>query len=169
MPAIWDPGPVDGWGTFAVIAGGAAGALVGLLFVAVSIRVAVIAASPELRNRAAQTLGLFVTVLLIALLQAIPDQSLRALGAELLALAAFTVTVLSVLDRRAKAARSHQMIASALDVVTPNTVTSVLVVVASVVLLCNVQAGLYVLAAPIIVALVGGITSTWLLLVRLTD
>jgi hypothetical protein len=46
---------VDGWDTFAVIIGGAAGALVGLLFVAVSIRVTSIAASPELRNRAAQT------------------------------------------------------------------------------------------------------------------
>jgi hypothetical protein len=81
------------WGTFAVITGGAAAALTGLLFVAVSIRIEVIAASAELRNRAAQTLGLFVTVLLAASLLAIPGQSSRALGGELTALAVLTGAV----------------------------------------------------------------------------
>ena len=49
------------WSTFAVVAGGAAAGVTGLLFVAVSIRIDVIAKSQELRNRAAQTLALFVT------------------------------------------------------------------------------------------------------------
>jgi hypothetical protein len=40
-----------------MVAGGAAAGLTGLLFVAVSIRVDVIAKSQELRNRAAQILG----------------------------------------------------------------------------------------------------------------
>ena len=51
------------WDTFAAISGGAAATLTGLLFVAVSIRIASIARSQELRNRAAQTLSLFGTVL----------------------------------------------------------------------------------------------------------
>ena len=49
------------WDTFAQIIGTAAAALIGLLFVAVSIRIASIARSQELRNRAAQTLTLFGT------------------------------------------------------------------------------------------------------------
>jgi hypothetical protein len=65
-----------------------------LLFVAVSIKVDAIAASSELRNRSAQTLGLFVTVLFIAVLLAIPGQSIRVMGAELIALTAFSGTVL---------------------------------------------------------------------------
>jgi len=52
------------WDAFAVIVGGASAALLGLLFVAISIRIGVIAGSRELRNRAAQTLVLFGIVLL---------------------------------------------------------------------------------------------------------
>ena len=43
---------MENWGTFATVAGGAAAGLTGLLFVAVSIRIEVIAKSQELRNRA---------------------------------------------------------------------------------------------------------------------
>jgi hypothetical protein len=65
---------VPGWDTFAVVIGGAAGALVGALFVAVSIRIEAIAASPDFRNRAAETLTLFMTVLFVAVVLGIPDQ-----------------------------------------------------------------------------------------------
>ena len=78
------------WETFAVITGGAAAALAGLLFVAVSIRADVIARSQELRNRAAQTLTLFLAVVVIAALIAIPGQGFRTLGIELIILAAIT-------------------------------------------------------------------------------
>jgi hypothetical protein len=36
------------------------------------------------------------------------------------------------------------------------------------VLVSGVHAGLYVLVAPVFVALAGGVTSTWLLLIRTT-
>jgi hypothetical protein len=64
--------------TFAQVAGTAAAALIGLLFVAVSIRIDFIARSQELRNRAAQTLSLFGTVLLAAILIAIPARPRHA-------------------------------------------------------------------------------------------
>ena len=63
------------WSTFAQVAGTAAASLIGLLFVAVSIRIGFIARSQELRNRAAQTPSLFGTVLLTAILIAIPGQA----------------------------------------------------------------------------------------------
>ena len=78
---------MPGWDTFAVIIGGAAGALIGLLFVSVSIRIEVISASPDFRNRGAETLSLFMTVLLVAVLLGIPGQHEWELGAELLVLA----------------------------------------------------------------------------------
>jgi hypothetical protein len=160
---------VDGWDTFAVIIGGAAGALVGLLFVAVSIRVTSIAASPELRNRAAQTLSLFVTVLLTAALLGILGQPVRILGIEVVLLAGVAATVLYLLDRRATSARSQQAIARVLDAISPNTTTCALLAAAGVVLICGYHAGLYVLVAPTIAALAGGIISAWLFLVRVTD
>ncbi len=116
---------MEKWGTYATIAGGGAAGLTGLLFVAVSIRIEVIAKSQELRLRAAETLALFVTVLFVTILIAIPDQSYRLVGIELIALAVITGGGFLTLDRRAKDnpnAREvgARAIASILDAVAPN-------------------------------------------------
>jgi hypothetical protein len=73
---------VSGWGNFAVVTGAAAAALLGLLFVAVSIRVETIARSAELRNRSAQTLTLLLTGKLVGALLTVPDQRSWELGAD---------------------------------------------------------------------------------------
>jgi hypothetical protein len=160
---------LETWDAFATIAGSAAAALTGLLFVAVSIRADYIARSQELRNRAAQTLILFGTVLVLAALLAIPGQGYRTLGAELLALGVITGAGLYVLDQRAKASRSDQAIARVLEAVTPNMVTSVLLLAAGIILVLGLGAGLYVLVAPVLTALVGGVASAWLLLTKITE
>jgi hypothetical protein len=160
---------LEAWDAFATIAGSAAAALTGLLFVAVSIRADYIARSQELRNRAAQTLILFGTVLVIAVVIAIPGQGYRTLGGELLALAVIISAALYILDRRAKASRSNQAIARILEAVTPNAVTSVLMIAAGIVLVLGVHAGLYVLIAPVLAALVGGVASAWLLLTKIIE
>jgi hypothetical protein len=160
---------MEAWGTFAVIIGGAAAALIGLLFVAVSIKVDTIAASAELRNRASQTLGLFVTVLFTGSLLAIPGQTYRVLGAELIALAVLSGIVLLVLDRRASRDTKRQPLGRLLDAVAPNTVTSLLLLASALVLVSGFGAGLYVLVAPVLVALIGGVTGAWLLLIRTTQ
>jgi hypothetical protein len=160
---------LQAWDTFAEICGSAAAALTGLLFVAVSIRIAYIARSQELRNRAAQTLSLFGTVLIISVLVAIPRQAYRTLGAELVVLAVITGTGLYILDRRAKGDRSNQAIAPALEAVTPITVTSLLLLAAGIVLVLGVPAGLYVLVGPVVVALASGVASAWLFLTKITE
>jgi hypothetical protein len=116
---------LNSWSTFAEICGTASASLIGLLFVAVSIRIDLIAPSQELRNRAAQTLSLFGTVLIVAILTAVPGQPTRALGAELTALAIITAGGLIVLDRRARAHASSQAIARALELLTPTTIVSI--------------------------------------------
>ena len=160
---------MEAWDTFAEISGSAAATLTGLLFVAVSIRIAFIARSQELRNRAAQTLSLFGTVLLISVLIAIPRQAYRPLGAELVVLAVIAGTGLHILDRRAKGESSNQAIGPVLEAVTPITVTSLLLLAAGIVLVLGVHAGLYVLVGPVLVALTGGVTSAWLLLTKITE
>ncbi len=157
------------WDTFAEISGSAAATLTGLLFVAVSIRIGSIARSQELRNRAAQTLSLFGTVLIISVLIAIPGQAYHTLGAELVVLAAITGTGLYILDQRAKGDRSNQAIAPVLQAVAPNAVTSLLLLAAGIVLVLGVPAGLYVLVGSVLVALVGGVVSTWLFLTKITE
>jgi hypothetical protein len=48
-------------------------------------------------------------------------------------------------------------------------VTSLLLLAAGIVLVLGVPAGLYVLVGPVFVALVGGVTSAWLLLTKITE
>ncbi len=165
---------LEKWATFATVAGGAAAGLTGLLFVAVSIGIEVIAKSPELRNRAGETLALFVTVLFVAILISIPDQSYRLLGIERIALAVITGVGLLALDRRARVDPNTRddgahAIASILDAVAPNAVTAILTLVAGLLLVFEVHAGLDVLVLPVLVALAGGVASAWLLLTRIPE
>jgi hypothetical protein len=158
------------WQTFADLSGSAAAALAGLLFVSVSIRIDAIAPSKALRNRAAQTLVLFVNVLFVAVCLAIPEQSRKALGGELLALVAVFAAGLIFLARQARdkdGAADAPQLAGVLHAVAPNNVTLILLGVAGVLLVAGLQAGLYVLVAPVVVALGGGVISAWLLLTRL--
>jgi hypothetical protein len=162
---------LEKWSTFATVAGGAAAGLTGLLFVAVSIRIDVIAKSQELRNRAAQTLALFVTVLFIAVVLSIPDQSFRVLGVEFVALAAITGGSMLILDRRARVGPSTRdtkarAVASILDAVAPNAITSILLLIAGLLLVFGLHAGLDVSVLTVLVALAGGVTSAWLLLTK---
>ena len=160
---------MEAWDTFAEICGSAAAALTGLLFVAVSIRITYIARSQELRNRAAQTLSLFGTVLIISVLLAIPGQAYRTLGAEFVVLAVITDASLYILGRRAKGDRSRRSPLSWRLFLSPTTITSLLLLAAGTVLVLGVPAGLYVLVGPVFVALVGGVTSAWLLLTKITE
>jgi hypothetical protein len=75
---------------------------------------------------------------------------------------------LQLLDRRAKAGASTQAVARALDVVTPNTFTTLLVGVSGIVLTTDCGAGFYVLVAAVLLAVGGGVTSAWLLLTKVT-
>ena len=74
------------WLGFGEALAAVAGALTGLLFVAVSVKSEVLAASRSLSSRAAQTLVLFMTSVLIAVLLVAP-QPPAAFGSELLAVA----------------------------------------------------------------------------------
>jgi hypothetical protein len=154
--------------TVAEISGGAAATLTGLLFVAVSIRITYIASSQELRNRTAQALSLFGIVLITSILIAIPRQAYRTLGIELVVFAVIAGIGLSILDQRAKGERNNQAIAPVLEAVTPTTITSLLLA-AGIVLVLGVPSGLYVQIGPVLVALVGGVVSAWLLLTKITE
>jgi|SRR5580704_6555091 hypothetical protein len=146
----------------------AAGALAGLLFVAVSLKSDVLARSRNLSSRAAQALVLFMISVLAGLLTAAP-QPARALGAELLALAAAAGAVLVTLDRRAgQAEEAAGKAASYIERFAPNMITAALVGIAGLSLLTHFGGGLYWLLPAAVSSLVGGVTTAWLFLVRIT-
>jgi hypothetical protein len=155
------------WLSFGEALGAVAGALVGLLFVAVSVKSDVLAASRSLSSRAAQTLVLFMTSVLVAVLLVAP-QPPAALGAELLAVAAVSGAALLILDRRAGHG-SDQGVARFIERFSPNAITAVLVGVAGLTFLLNAGGGLYWLIPAAVASLLGGVVNAWLFLVKLTS
>ncbi len=152
------------WHDFGVTIGGLAGALTGLLFVAVSIKSDTLAKSRSLRSRAAQTLVLFMTSALAAILLVAP-QPRDALGGELVALAAVSGATLYVLDRRGGHDQTSR-VARYIERASPNAITQVLFGVAGVTLLISAGGGLYWLIPAAVTSLVGGVINAWLFLVR---
>ena len=144
-----------------------AGALTGLLFVALSVKGDVLSASRSLSSRAAQTLVLFMTSVLIAVLLVAP-QPPAALGWELLAVAAVSGTALFILDRRAGHS-TDQGVARYIERFSPNTITAVLVAVAGLTFLLKSGGGLYWLIPAAVTSLLGGVVNAWLFLVRVAS
>jgi modulator of FtsH protease len=152
------------WRDFGVTIGGLAGALTGLLFVAVSIKSDTLAKSRSLRSRAAQTLVLFMTSALAAIVLVAPQPG-DALGGELVALAVASGAVLVVLDRRGGHDHASQ-VARYIERASPNAVTQVLFGVAGITFLITAGGGLYWLIPAAVSSLVGGVINAWLFLVH---
>jgi hypothetical protein len=159
---------VVAWRDFAVTTGGLAGALTGLLFVAVSLHSAALAKSRALSSRAAQTLVLFVTPAISAVVLTAP-QPAAALGGELLATAAVSGTALYILDRRAGHDLSGGVVVRYIERASPNRATAVLVAVAGVSFLVKVGGGLYWMIPAVLAGLVGGVVNAWLFLLKVPD
>ena len=152
------------WAGFGEALAAVAGALTGLLFVALSVKSDALAASGSLRARATQTLVLFVTSVLVAVLLVAP-QPTAALGAELLAVAVVSGTGMLILDRRAGHG-SDQEVARYIERFSPNTITAVFVGVAGLTFLVKAGGGLYWLIPAAVASLAGGVVNAWLFLVR---
>jgi hypothetical protein len=159
---------MSGWTEFADVTGAGTAALLGLLFVAVSIRIEPIASPAELRNRSAQTMTLLTTGLLIALLLAVPNQHEWSLGVEYLVLAGVVIGVAVVLDRRAGSQRGSSL-GRVLDSINPTFITCSLLLIAAVLLIFGHENGIYVLVPALIAVVIGGVVNAWLILVKLPD
>jgi hypothetical protein len=152
------------WRDFGVTVASLAGALTGLLFVAVSIKSEVLARSRSLASRAAQTLVLFITSAITAVLLVAPQPG-SALGAELLAAAAVSCAALFVLDQRA-GHDPESGVARYIERASPNMITAVLTGIAGLSFLLKAGGGLYWMIPAVLAGLVGGVINAWLFLIK---
>jgi hypothetical protein len=155
------------WSDFSVATVGATAALTGLLFVAVSINIEQISAAGALTGRAASTMVHFVVPLLVGVLLLVPDQSRLLLGPELVVLGVAAGAALLRVNRPSNRSAREPRSSWLLVRLAPTVVMASCLVLAGTTLAAGAGGGLYWIAPAVLVALVGGLATVWVLLVEI--
>src|SRR5579864_6890115 len=151
------------WQTFFVMTGGAAAALTGLLFVAMSLHAKAIMSNQFFRNRTIGTLTSLTSQLLLSGAVLLPGQPLWLLGAEVEAAALFFVALLigQILTRGPEAPPIAERWTHRLMESVGGTLWLVFFNVAGVSLLLRAGGGLYVLAVVMFFMFAWNIYIAW--------
>ena len=155
----------EAWSDFAVAAAGAAAALAGLLFVALSINITAVLSSPHTTARAGSALVLLASPVFLALTLLVPWGSLTTLGVVLLVLALLATVGLAVMLPRP--IPQVPVAAWVVFTVVPPAVLCAGTILAAVGVLVGGLGGLIWLAPAIGFALFGGLVGAWVLLVEI--
>jgi hypothetical protein len=160
------------WSDFALAQLGASAALLGLVFVGLSINLRDFVGSRQLVNRAAEAVIGLAAVLVTATAVLIPDQSRGVVSTELLAVAGFTFAATANLQRGASrqtvsadghgAPRFSILMRRVLGLSAP-----ALLAVAGITLAAEAGGGLYWWPAAIVVAFAGALANAWVLLIEI--
>jgi modulator of FtsH protease len=164
MEAGYDPAA---WSDFAVAVAGAAAALSGLLFVAVSINIQRILSFAHLPARAGQTLIMLIAPLVVSTLVLVPGQPRGALAAELIAGGGLLGAALGWLNRPSTKSAEETRAGWFAGRFLPSLATAVLLVIAGVTLIAAAGGGLYWIAPAVLIAFLGGLGNAWVLLVEI--
>ncbi|MGD0190834.1 MAG: hypothetical protein ABSD74_08840 [Rhizomicrobium sp.] len=156
------------WNSFFAGELGAAAALAGLLFVAVSVNQARILELGRMADRGLEGLVMLFLVLVIASLPLIPGQPLRWLGGEIFAIATLTLAALIPLQRAYVRETEPQYRKSSTQMVRVNQTAMALISLAGLIILWRGDgAGLYLLAPGILVTFLAAGANAWVLLVEI--
>ncbi len=160
-----NPVPAADWANFFVAEVGASAALTGLIVVAISVNLSKILSYPHLPRRAAEPLVMLVGALVITSVGLVPGQPFLAFGLETLVVGAVMLAVPltmqlrstpSGVDPRKRAVRALISAAGGLPII-----------VAGFLLVSGSEAGLYWMAAGVIVSLMAGVFNAWVLLIEI--
>jgi hypothetical protein len=158
---IYRPGE---WQDFFIMVGGAAAVLTGLVFVAMSLNVGLIAQDATHRYRAVGTLTGMTASFVICALALLGDQKHVALGLEWVAVATVAVVVYMlgyVQSVRLRGSAASRRVSRVLI----NGVLYVSQLIGAIVLVSGSISGLYVAAVAMVLQLAFMITGAWLLVV----
>jgi modulator of FtsH protease len=152
------------WGTFAIGLTTASGALTGLVFVAVSIRVREVLDDPFHRRRTESTFVILLSVLTASLLLLIPSQGHVAVGVEALAIGALLCfRAMRTWPLVRASLRREALISYAIGAF-----AHVLLCLGAISLLARTAGGLYVVAVALVLELVRALSDIWVLFSGIT-
>ena len=163
IDAAYDPAA---WRDFGVALVGASAALLGLVFVVVSIHLRAVVEDPVLRRRAEIMLGLLATTLAASAALLIPGQSREALGSELMPIALLYIS----LSTLATFSASHSPVGVSRDRLARfffGELSAGLIFVGGLGLLVHALAGAYLVAAGIVLGVLAAMLAIWMLFLGL--
>lgn len=158
---------VSEWKDFLVAEMGAAAALTGLVFVAVSINLSKIMSSPGLPGRAAESLCQFFGVLIVSTALLVPGQPTNAVGLELVVIGALLwagPVILQVLHVRKNLDQPRSWIVTR---VVMSQLATIPFCIAGLSLLFSFPGGLYWMVPGFLFSFVAGLSSAWVLLIEI--
>ena len=163
---------IGDWESFALAHVGASAALLGLVFVVISINLRDIVGSGPLVHRAGEAVVLLGGVLAVATVVLIPGQRKDVLSAELILLAGALFAVILFLQRDAETQPTDPgrpgppRVSLAMRRVF-GLGAAVLIALAGITLAAEVGGGLYWLPAAILAAYAGSLSNAWILIIEI--
>ena len=159
---------MPGWDSFFQGELGAASALAGLLFVAVSVNQARILELGRMADRGLEALSMLFLVVAVASLALVPGQPPRLLGAEIAALSLATLAALARLQHAYLRHVDPPHRPRSTHMVRFNQLAIALLALGGLVLACRSgPAGLYLLVAGILFTFIGAGANAWVLLIEI--
>jgi hypothetical protein len=158
---------MQGWNEFFIAAGGAAGALTGLMFVGVSVNLAKILSIANLPNRALLSLILLLNILIVSILMLVPGQSLHAVGIEVLIIGGIVWAATFIIDTNILHKKEKRYKGLYLFNILINQISVVPYIVAGIVLLKADAQGFYWMVPAIVFSFIKAVLDAWVLLIEI--
>ncbi|HEY1898606.1 MAG TPA: hypothetical protein VGG49_02320 [Steroidobacteraceae bacterium] len=159
---------MNNWGNFFLGELGAAAALAGLLFVAVSVNQARILALGRMADRGLEALAMLLLVIVVASLPLIPGQPPRLLGGEVLGLGIATLLGLLPLQQAYLGSTDPLYRRRTMQMILCNRIAVLVIAVGGMVVLWRGDLnGLYLLCAGILITFAAVGANAWVLLIEI--
>ncbi len=155
------------WESFFLAGVGAAAALGGLLFVAVSINLAKILETRGLADRALQALVILLAIMIVGLLMLMPNQPTGAIAAEILYVSVSTIALGTWLCVRSLRRSRPENRGNYVFSLVLFEIASLPGLIAGLVVLAGSEGGLYWLGIGICISFMKAVSDAWVFLVEI--
>jgi hypothetical protein len=159
---------IESWDSFFVAETAAAAALLGLLFVAISINLKQVLEFSGLADRALGALLLLLAILLIGLLLAMPDQPLAVLGSETVLFSAVAGIIATFLGLRGVRKSATQYRGNFVWSFAGSIVALLPILIGGLLMFAGGEAGFYFIGVGMCLVIVKAVSEGWIFLVEIS-